>query len=73
MRSEDTGLVVDSLRHGGDAVYFSRLLPLHRWDVVTEWVERVRPASAGIVIKSVDEFILVLATLKSFVVPPSVG
>lgn len=73
MRSEDTGLVVDSLRRGGDAVYFARLVPQHQFDVVTDWVDRVRPESAGVTINSVDEFILVLATFKSFVVPPGVG
>ena len=73
MRSEDTGLVVDSLRHGGDAVYFAKLVENYQWSVVTDWIDRVRPESAGIVIKTVDEFIIILGTLKSFVVPPSVG
>lgn len=67
-RSEDTGLVVDSLRQGGDAVYFARLLPTFEWNEVTRWVDRVNPKTAGIHIQSIDEHILILATLKSFVV-----
>ena len=68
MRSEDTGLVVDSLRHGGDAVFFACLVPATRLDTVTGWVDRMNPRTAGITIQSIDEHILMLTTLKTFVV-----
>lgn len=68
MRSEDTGLVVDSFRHGSDAVFFACLVPATRLDVVTSWVDRMNPRTAGITIQSIDEHILMLTTLKTFVV-----
>lgn len=72
-RSEDTGLVVDSLRQGGDAIYFARLYSDMAMDNVVEWVERANPQTASVTIKSIDEHILVLATLKSFVATPEVA
>ena len=68
-RIEDTGLVVDSIRSAGEAIFLARLVEAHRRDQVTEWVNYARPDCTEIFIKSIDEFILILAAIKSFVVP----
>ena len=67
-RSGDTGLVVDSLRLSSDALFFAVLVPNNRLDLVTEWCSRTRPEQVYLTLKSVDEFYLILATVKSFVV-----
>lgn len=72
MRSEDTGLVIDSLRRGGDAVHFATLTK--KWGTVTAWVDKACSATAGITINSIDdEYVLVLATFRTFVVPAQIG
>lgn len=72
MRSEDTGLVVDSLRRGGDAVYFATLTK--KWSTVTAWVDKTNQVTAGLTVKAIDdEYVLVLATFRSFVVTHGVG
>jgi len=70
-RCDDTGLVVDSLISGRDAVFFSSLRS--SLEEAARWVAWMNPKRASAIIRTYDEYQLILAPLSSFVVSASDG
>ncbi len=70
MRREDTGLVVDSLRSGKDALFFAHLCA--SMEEVAGWVRIMNPRTAEATLKTIDdEHVLILTSVCSFV--PTTG
>ncbi len=64
-RNADTGLVVDALISGKDAVHLLHLT--EDLEEIGRWVRGMNPEHVSMTIRSIDETKLVVATLRSYV------